>query len=681
MKNSRWAAGFAGALFLLTLVFAPLPAFSQVCGDGDIAGGEECDPGGGLFVDGNPSLSTCTNGNDCFYANSCCKFNCQFVGQGAPCFDGDVCTSNDICDQVGQCIGDENSPNGTPCDDGLFCTGTETCLEGECAASTGDPCGGSECNTCQEDTDTCFDPATTPCTGEGGVCADGECDGSGTCVEVPNTAPCDDGLFCNGADTCAGGTCSVHAGDPCLEGGECADTCDEALDTCNLPVATACTDDENLCTDDVCDGVGSCTHPNNSAPCDDGLFCNGADVCSGGSCTSGVVDACDDDVSCTVDICNEDQDTCSNAADDSLCDDALFCNGTETCDATLDCQAGTDPCFDGNACTVDSCDEGGDSCLNDPLPELATCDDGSACTLDDICVGGACVGQAPLLEDLCPWTLVVKNDGKSDKLKTELEMDVDGDICGGRVFLGVGSINGSDVVSTDASGNPIRVSRDAFIAEDIVTAGGGVKGKPGVVVLPATADETRLAGGTVTAKTDASGEYHLDGTHPLVAPCEAARTSFDASSTLIENLASTAQLDEIRLRSGETLTISADVVGGLNVIDIPQIRTSRDNTIELDAQGDSDSVFVIRIEGKLQLRLRSVVSFLNGADPAKVLWYVDGRKCQLSDKTVGGGTLLCASGKIKVGDTVNWTGVLYAGRKLMKIGDRTTVSFAPFQGL
>lgn len=27
---------------------------------------------------------------------------------------------------------------------------------------------------------------------------------------------CDDGVFCNGADTCGGGTCSVNAGDPCV---------------------------------------------------------------------------------------------------------------------------------------------------------------------------------------------------------------------------------------------------------------------------------------------------------------------------------------------------------------------------------------------------------------------------------------------------------------------------------
>lgn len=45
---------------------------------------------------------------------------------------------------------------------------------------------------------------------------------------------CDDGLFCNGADTCSGGSCSVHAGNPCPDatGNLCGSTCDEASQRC-----------------------------------------------------------------------------------------------------------------------------------------------------------------------------------------------------------------------------------------------------------------------------------------------------------------------------------------------------------------------------------------------------------------------------------------------------------------
>ena len=154
-----------------------------------------------------------------------------------------------------------------------------------------------------------------------------------------NTGPCDDGLFCNGDDSCSGGTCSVHAGNPCTGGGECADTCNESGDTCNEPSGTPCTDDgnectanecngfgscgavtepagtpcasdSNVCTNDVCNASGSCTHPANLGPCNDGLFCNGADTCAGGTCSIHAGDPCTGGAVCQY-VCNEGRDTCN----------------------------------------------------------------------------------------------------------------------------------------------------------------------------------------------------------------------------------------------------------------------------------------------------------------------------------------------------------------------------------
>ncbi|TFH28843.1 MAG: hypothetical protein E4H00_08070, partial [Myxococcales bacterium] len=45
--------------------------------------------------------------------------------------------------------------------------------------------------------------------------------------------------------------------------------------TQNLTSGTTCSTDANPCTDDVCNGSGTCLHTNNTAPCNDGLFCNG----------------------------------------------------------------------------------------------------------------------------------------------------------------------------------------------------------------------------------------------------------------------------------------------------------------------------------------------------------------------------------------------------------------------
>ncbi|MCK5187632.1 MAG: LamG domain-containing protein, partial [Deltaproteobacteria bacterium] len=81
--------------------------------------------------------------------------------------------------------------------------------------------------------------------------ADGDCDDSNLCTDdtcvdyecqnTNNTSACDDGLFCNGNDTCSGGSCSIHAGNPCPET-EC-NTCQEDIDSCFDPLGAACTDD------------------------------------------------------------------------------------------------------------------------------------------------------------------------------------------------------------------------------------------------------------------------------------------------------------------------------------------------------------------------------------------------------------------------------------------------------
>ena len=71
-----------------------------------------------------------------------------------------------------------------------------------------------------------------------------------------------------------------------------------------------------------------------------------------------------------MDSCNEPTGSCSNVPDDTACDDGVFCNGAETCDLVLDCQAGTDPCpgqvcieATSSCCTVTAkvCDDGVDN--------------------------------------------------------------------------------------------------------------------------------------------------------------------------------------------------------------------------------------------------------------------------------------------------------------------------------
>lgn len=237
-----------------------------------------------------------------------------------------------------------------------------------------------------------------------GLVCTGEC--------VFESIACDDGLACNGVETC----------DPregCVDGAP--------LD-CN---------DDSQCTSDSCDDASGCSHE--AISCDDGNPCNGEEFCMpelGCVVTQGLM--CDDDDPCTVDSCDEEQ-GCShepiNCGDgnacngeercDSLlgcvdgdplqCDDGNVCNGSEECDPVQGCMAGQDvdcadsdacngtevcdpeqgcvdgpglDCDDGNDCTVDSCDST-DGCMNEGMD----CDDGDACTMDTCSDEGGCANE------------------------------------------------------------------------------------------------------------------------------------------------------------------------------------------------------------------------------------------------------------------------------------------------
>lgn len=262
------------------------------------------------------------------------------------------------------------------CDDGDFCNGAEVCTDNSCVDGTA-PC---EADLCNEDTD--------------------------TCAECNDNGDCDDGTFCNGAETCANGAC-VDGASPCAAGeicNEAADRCDECdsnddcddgafcngAETCNTDTGT-CAAGANPCTDtQVCDeNANTCVTPcGDDGDCDDGFFCNGAETCdtATGLCLPGSNPCTDDGVFCNgTESCSEATDSCVSSGDpcagtanpvcdedtntcmmgtacdvDADCIDALFCNGTETCNMTTGfCQAGTSPCDPDN----ETCNEALDLCI------------------------------------------------------------------------------------------------------------------------------------------------------------------------------------------------------------------------------------------------------------------------------------------------------------------------------
>ncbi len=129
-----------------------------------------------------------------------------------------------------------------------------------------------------------------------------------TCVTDED---CDDGIYCNGPETCENRQC-IHGGNPCpVDDGEFCNgqetlECIEETQECGH-TGDPCTDDGNMCNgDEVCDqDLQQCV--NTGDPCeDDGVFCNGDEFCSPNKLEcQHTGDPCEED-----ETCDEEADLC-----------------------------------------------------------------------------------------------------------------------------------------------------------------------------------------------------------------------------------------------------------------------------------------------------------------------------------------------------------------------------------
>jgi hypothetical protein len=320
------------------------------CDDGNPCTDDSCDPATGNCVHTANDNNACSDGDPCT-EDFCFEGEC--VSSAINYDDEDICNGLEACDpKTGEMIYIEPPLN---CDDGIFCNGAETC----------DPVKG-----CQ--------PGTPPDCNDGIDCTIDFCnEETDKCENNPDDDFCDDGIFCNGAETCDPAKGCIPGTPPdCNDGIDCTiDFCNEETDKC-----------ENNPDDDFCD---------------DGKFCNGAETCDPvEGCMPGTPPDCSDGIECTIDFCNEETDTCEHRADDSKCDDGIFCNGAETCDPVEGCMPGTPPdCSDGIDCTIDTCNEETDTCEH--RADDSKCDDGIFCNGAETCdpVEGCMPGTPPDCND------------------------------------------------------------------------------------------------------------------------------------------------------------------------------------------------------------------------------------------------------------------------------------------
>lgn len=253
-------------------------------------------PGGG------GGTETCTAVADCDQGSGC---------ETAACTDG-ACVYTDACD-ADHCVDDAcvECLEDSDCDNADVCDGAETCGDdGACAAGTALDCDDADACT----TDAC--DAATGCSNTDVVCGTGEECVDGNCITpCDEDADCDDGTFCNGAETCTDGACAAGA-DPCPDNGVFCDgteSCDAATDACQSS-GDPCSGDTPVCDETAgeCVAGEACT---TNADCpDNGTFCDGTESCVEGFCQSSG-DPCD---TTAGETCNEDLNQCDEEVDPNV---------------------------------------------------------------------------------------------------------------------------------------------------------------------------------------------------------------------------------------------------------------------------------------------------------------------------------------------------------------------------
>lgn len=397
-------------------LYVPQPSFNQVVRV-DLARGEVARVAGGPLASPAPGTRFAGDGGSALSAR---LFNPSAVALDASgnlliadryharirrveatplCGDG-VLGSGEACDDANRTAGDCCSPTCQvesaatvcrpavgPCDVAESCSGSSTICPADVRVASGEACPD-----------------------DGNVCTSDVCDGAGSCTHPDTSGPCDDGTFCNGADSCAGGACSVHAGDPCAGGPECARSCDELADSCNASAGRPCQDDGSICSEDVCDGSGACIHPParggavcraSAGDCDVAEACDGASplcpadalkpatvVCRATTGACDLPESCSgSDAACPVDRFAPASTVCRGAVGE--CDLAERCSGGgPTCPGDGRAASGT-PCSpDGLPCTADVCDGTGAGCTHPAGNAGTECRaSGSICDVAERCDG------------------------------------------------------------------------------------------------------------------------------------------------------------------------------------------------------------------------------------------------------------------------------------------------------
>ncbi|MFT5039842.1 MAG: cysteine-rich repeat protein, partial [Hyphomicrobiaceae bacterium] len=574
----------------------------------------------------------------------------------------------------------------------------EVCGNGE--TQSGEEC--DDGNTA--DGDGCDSTCDLEVCGNGETQSGEECDDGGTTDGDGCDSTCD-------LEVCGNG--ETQSGEECDDGNTAdGDGCDS---TCDLEV---CGNGETQ-SGEECDDGGTADGDGCDSTCDLEV-CGNGETQSGEECDDGntaVGDGCDE--LCVLEICGNgisqageecddgntnDMDSCKNDCTENVCGDGVVETGVEDCDPGADvpgdcCSAAclfeavTTSCTDFvDPGAAPECNAG--ACNATGVCETVVVNNGGVCTPDAVnqcvksyeCAAGSCVEDELFLTGhACDW-LVVGGGNAGGRVQIVDSSVNTGDICVEFGLVGSNTrINGS-IVSNSGATDAIRFRQEAFVLEDIITAGGNVKGDLGVD-LPGLLNTNNVAGGTILAKTP-GGEYNTNSgmlQDARVDECTLAQVDVAASNVNVEALVSTASHGVI---SGVSWNVDTPNCGGVNVIDYEKVDLGNFATINLaDNCGDNtDTVLIIRVgvvggNGLFDTNQQSTWNLTNGLNPSNILIYSTSGHCEIGDDNTGGGTIMCPNGNpVQIKNGSVWDGQALGGTGKVIIGDATTFTFVPFTG-
>jgi exosome complex RNA-binding protein Csl4 len=324
-----------------------------------------CDCDTGYHFDGTACVvddvcmpSTCGAHGTCAVMNGVARCMCDPAWSGSAC---ELCAQGYHSDGAGGCTMDVclpnpcTSPNRTTC---VAMGSTPTCQcdpgthEDGTGGCTNDPCLPNPCaamNQACRAMGTGYQCYVPPCD-DMNPCTDDSVVG-GSCVHAARMdgAACSTDI-CTVGQTCQAGVCKGGGPRACDDGNPCT------RDTCVSPAGCTSTNDDTLvppddgiaCTVEVC-SAGASQHTPSNARCDDGLYCDGTEVCmpgagadSRGCQTTNVPMPPGPSTPCAKYVCNETTDsfTLMTSSTGSSCDDGIACTSGDVCDASGMC-AGT----------------------------------------------------------------------------------------------------------------------------------------------------------------------------------------------------------------------------------------------------------------------------------------------------------------------------------------------------